>query len=46
MVDGGLGFEEGGYCGWRWEVVGDGAVVDADCVCCGGGGETEEEKEK
>jgi hypothetical protein len=32
-VDGGLGFEKGGDFGRWWEVVGDGAVVDADGVC-------------
>ena len=40
--DCGLGFEESGDgCGW-WEVVGDGAVVDADVVG-GGGGRLKEE---
>lgn len=50
-VYGGLGFEEIGYL-LRWrEVVGDGAVVDADGVSGGGGdgvarqGEEEEEEE-
>ena len=38
-VDGGLGFEEVGDFGWWREVVGDGAVVDADGV--GSGRETE-----
>jgi hypothetical protein len=32
-ADGGLGFEKGGDFGRWWEVVGDGAVVDADGVC-------------
>jgi hypothetical protein len=32
-VDGGLGFEKGGDFGRWWEVVGDGAIVDADGVC-------------
>ena len=35
-VDGGLGFEEVGHLGRRWEVVGDGAIVDADGVSGGG----------
>ena len=35
-VDGGLGFEEVGHLGRWWEVVGDGAVVDADGVSGGG----------
>lgn len=48
-VDGGFGLEERGDLGWRREVIGDGAVVDADGDGGGeddvGGGEKEEEEE-
>jgi hypothetical protein len=35
-IDGGLGFEKGGDFGRWWEVVDDGAIVNADGVCGGG----------